>query len=112
MKFTILQKKLKEGLDVVERLSGKSLTLPILNNMLVSVQKNFLNLATTDLETGIRWWALAKIEETGEAVIPTKILSNLVNYLPDKPILFETKDKLLSVECDNYKTQINYFNRE
>jgi len=81
MKFIILQSKLKEGLGIVERLVGKNLTLPILNNILVSVQKNFLNLAATDLELGIKWWSLVKVEEEGEIVIPGRILSSFVNYL-------------------------------
>mgnify|MGYP001610162088 CR=1 FL=1 len=44
MNLQILQENLKEGLKIVERIASKSLTLPILNNILISAEKNFLNL--------------------------------------------------------------------
>ncbi|GAH90148.1 unnamed protein product [marine sediment metagenome] len=76
MKLLILQEKLKEGLNVVERVSSKSLTLPILNNILISTEKNFFNLSATDLETGIKWWTLTKIEKEGKITIPSYLFSN------------------------------------
>ena len=63
MKFHILQNKLKEGLDIVERVSVKSSVLPILNNALLKTEENFLEISTTNLETGIRFWILAKVEK-------------------------------------------------
>lgn len=112
MKLTILQSKLKEGLEIVEKLAGKNLTLPVLNNVLLSAKKNFLGLATTDLEAGIRWWSLAKIEDEGEITTPTKTLLDAISYFPNKPVFFETKEKFLLVECESYKTQIKYFKGE
>ncbi len=106
MKFTILQEKLKEGLNIVERISSKSLTLPILNNILISTEKNFLNLTATDLEVGIKWWGLAKIEKQGKLTVPAKLLSNFVGLLPNKKINLQSKNNNLSIECEKYKTQI------
>lgn len=106
MKLTILQEKLKEGLSVVERVSLKSLTLPILNNVLISGEKNFLNLTTTDLEIAINWWALTKIEKEGKITIPSHLLSSFINLLPNKKIILEEKNNSLFIECENYKTQI------
>lgn len=106
MKFIIRQEKLKNGLSIVERVSTKSLTFPILNNLLLKINKNFLTLSSTDLEIGIRWWALVKSEKEGSAVIPAKILSNLLNFLPDAPVTIEKQDLNLIIECGNYKTQI------
>lgn len=106
MKLLILQEKLKEGLNIVERVSTKSLTLPILNNVLVSTEKNFLNLSATDLEIGIKWWALTKIEKEGKVAIPSRLFFNFVSLLPNKKINLETKNNILFIECENYKTQI------
>jgi len=75
MKTTILKDKLKEGISVVERMAGRSLTLPVLNNILLKTEKNFLNLTSTDLEIGINWWALVKMEKEGIVAVPSKILS-------------------------------------
>lgn len=106
MKFIILKNKLKEGINIIERISGKSLTLPILNNILISVEKNFLNLTSTDLEVGINWWALVKTEKEGKIAIPNKIISSFINYLPEKPISLEVNDLSLKIECENYQTTI------
>ena len=106
MKLIILQEKLKEGIGIIERISVRSLTLSILNNVLLKTEKNFLNLVTTDLETGIKWWSLAKVEKEGALTVPTKVLSNFVNFLPNKQIALELKDLILDIECENYQTKI------
>ncbi len=106
MKLLILQEKLKEGLNIIERVSSKSLTLPILNNVLISSEKNFLNLAATDLEIGINWWTLTKTEKDGKITIPSHLLSNFINLLPNKKIKLEVQNSSLLIECENYKTQI------
>ncbi len=112
MKLLILQEKLKQGLNIVERISSKSLTLPILNNILISTEKNFLNLAATDLEIGINWWVLTKIEKEGKITIPSRLFSNFINLLPNKKINLEVKDNSLFIECENYKTQIKGLSAE
>lgn len=112
MKLIILRDKLKEGLNIVERISGKSLTLPVLTTVLLSAEKNFLNLAATDLEVGVNWWILAKTEKEGRVLLPTKILSNFLNFLPNKPLSLEEKNQILFVEAENYQTQIKGANPE
>ncbi len=106
MNIIILQEKLKEGVNIIGRVSSKSLTLPILKNILIRTEKNFLNLLATDLETGISWWGLAKIEESGEITVPAAIFSDFLNLLPNKQIVLSTKDQTLSFACENYKTRI------
>src|SRR4030042_5702383 len=112
MKTVILKEKLKEGINTVERISEKSLTLPILNNVLISTEKNFLNLTTTDLEVGINWWSLVKTEREGKIAVPSRVLSSFVNFLPDKPVELEVKDLTLKIKCDDYQTSIKGFNPE
>ena len=63
MKIIILKESLNNGLNIISRVAGKNLTLPILNNILIETEKSFLNLSSTDLELGIKYWSLAKIEK-------------------------------------------------
>ena len=112
MKLLIPQEKLKKGLNIVEKISSKSLTLPILNNILISAKKNFLNLSATDLEIGVNWWVLGKIEKEGELTIPAKLLFNFINLLPDKNVSLESKGNNLIIECDNYNTQVKGLSAE
>ncbi len=112
MKTTILKDKLKDGISVVERISAKSLNLPILNNILVNVEKSFLSLTTTDLEVGIKWWTLVKTEKEGKIAVPARVLSSFINFLPNKPVDLSLKDLTLKIDCDNYKTSIKGFSSE
>ena len=112
MRLLILQEKLKEGLNIIEKISSKSLTLPILNNVLLSTEKNFLNLTATDLEIGINWWILTKIEKEGKITIPSRLFLNFINLLPNKKIKLEVQNNNLLIECENYKTQIKGISAE
>jgi len=112
MKLSILQEKLKQGLNIVERISSKSLTLPILNNILISTEKNFLNLSATDLEIGIKLWILSKIEKQGKITIPSRILSSFVNLLPQENVDISVKNNTISINCKNYKTDIKGLDAE
>jgi DNA polymerase-3 subunit beta len=93
MKITILTQELKKGINFTERLAGKNLTLPILNNVLIEAQGNFLKISSTDLETGIKWWGLSKTEEEGKITVPGKILSQVVNNISDDKIEIESKNE-------------------
>jgi len=106
MKVIILKENLNNGLNVVSRVAGKNLTLPILNNILLTTEGNFLNISSTDLELGIKYWSLGKIEKQGGLTVPAKILSSFVNLLPEKKIALEVKNQVLYIDCENNKTQI------
>ncbi len=112
MKLLVLQEKLKEGLKIVSRASFKSLSLPILNNILLRTEKNFLELAATDLEVGIKWWSLAKIEKEGEIIVPTQVFSNFISFLPNKKVKLEVDKLTLNIECENYKTSLKGYSTE
>ena len=106
MKLTILKENLKNGLNVVERITTKSLTLPILNNVLLEASGNFLNLSTTNLETGINYWSLAKVEKKGKLTVPVKIFSSFISSLPEESLILEEKNKILYIKGKQFKAQI------
>jgi len=110
MKVEVLKENLKNGLSVVEKIVGKNLSLPILDNVLIDTEDNFLNLNSTNLETAIKIWFLAKIVKKGKVVVPAKFLSSFVASLPNDKILLEAKNNGLFVQCKNYKNTIQGFN--
>jgi DNA polymerase-3 subunit beta len=112
MKLLIVYEKLKEGIKIAERLAQKSLTLPILQNINLKTEKNFLCFSATNLEMGIKYWSLVKTEKEGQAVIPAKVFSQLVDFLPQKPISLEKKENDLLISCQDYKSVIKGFNPE
>lgn len=112
MKVIILKEKLKEGLYFMEKISKKSLTLPILETCLLETEKNILKLSSTNLETGIIFRSLAKVEKEGRICLPVKIFSSLLSFFPNKPLILESENLELNLTCDNYKVKIKGFNPE
>ena len=107
MKFICLQENLKKGLNIVEKIVGKNLTLPILSNILLETDKNQLKISATDLEIGISYWCPGKIEKEGSITCPARLLTEFINNLPNEKVLFEGKNNILEIKCKNYKTKIN-----
>lgn len=112
MKIEILKENLKTGLNIIEKVVGKNLSLPILNNVLMDIEDSFLSLTSTDLETSIKLWILTKIIKKGKVVVPAKIFANFISSLPNQKILIEAKEQNLYIECENFKTQIQGYNPE
>jgi DNA polymerase III subunit beta len=112
MKIEVLKENLKNGLSVVEKIVGKNLSLPILDNVLINTEDNFLSLTSTDLETAIKLWILTKIVKKGKVAIPVKFLSSFISLLPNEKITLEEKKQNLYIECKNFKNQIQGSNPE
>ncbi|HDZ54243.1 MAG TPA: DNA polymerase III subunit beta [Candidatus Nealsonbacteria bacterium] len=106
MKVFILKNNFKSGLQIVERVANKNINFPILENVLISTEKNFLILTTTDLETAIKCWILAKIEIEGSVALPAKFLSNYINSLEPDKICLKEEGNFLNIESKNFQTKI------
>jgi DNA polymerase-3 subunit beta len=112
MKVEVLKENLKTGLNIVEKIVGKNLSLPILDNVLIDIEDNYLSLSSTDLETAIKLWILTKIVKKGKVVVPAKFLSNFISLMPNEKIILEEINQNLYIECKNFKTQIQGYNPE
>ncbi len=106
MEITILQENFKKGINIVQNIIGRNLTLPILNNVLLVAEKSRLKLISTDLEIAITHWTSCKIKKEGEITIPAKLFSDFINNLPNKKIEIKSKNNLLEIKCDNFKSNI------
>ncbi|MFH1308470.1 MAG: DNA polymerase III subunit beta [Patescibacteria group bacterium] len=110
MKIICLQENFKKGLNIVQNIIGKNLTLPILNNILLDVSKNKLKLSATDLELAVSSDIQCKSEKIGSITIPAKTLFNFVNTLPNKKIEISVKNNIINLKCENYQSSINGLN--
>lgn len=112
MKIKLNKQKIKEGLNIVERVSAKSISLPILKNILIKTNQNVVEFSSTDLEIGIKWWGLAKIEKEGEIIVPASIFSSSISFLPEDNVSLFSIENNLKIECGDYKTQIKGFSTD
>lgn len=88
----VLLKPLQQVVNVVERRQ----TLPVLANLLVSVENNKLSMTGTDLEVEMIARSDVEDAENGETTIPARKLFEIVRALPDgsKVTLSQSGDKV------------------
>ncbi len=106
MKTIILRENLEKGINIVQRATSKNLTLPILGNILLETDKNFLMMSATNLEVGLRYWALAKNQEEGKITVSSKILSSLISSIGEERISLKNKNYDVLLEGTNFKSRI------
>ncbi len=99
-------KNLSKALTMVERVISKNPLLPILSNVLLKVENGRLKISATNLEIGINYLLGAKVDESGEIAIPARILSDFVKNLEGDKLNLTTKNNILSINTEKYKTQI------
>ncbi|MBL7141558.1 DNA polymerase III subunit beta [Patescibacteria group bacterium] len=113
MKFSCLQENLSQGLNINSRLAGTSKTsLPILNNILLTAQKGFLKLSTTNLEMAIETKIRAKIEKEGKITIPAQLFNNYIDLLPNEALNLETVKNELIIKSKKQKAKIKGISAE
>ena len=112
MKITILKNKFSKGLGIVEKITGRNFTLPILGNVLINTEDSAVKLSTTDLEVGISYWIMAKIEDKGKITIPVRPLSNFISLVSEEQVNLEIKDNTLFLKGESYKSQIKGLDAE
>jgi len=107
MKFSVLQENLKRGLTAVSHIAGKNPNLPILNNIKIETKDGNIHLTSTNLEIGVSSVVRGKVEQDGSFTIDAKIISDLINLLPNKKIDIELLDKKLNINCESFNTKVN-----
>ena len=91
MNFEIVKKEFIKGLGLMQGVSGRKTTLPILSHILLEWDKNALFLTGTDLETGIREEIMVKTYQKGSASVSAKKLYEIVRNCQKKPSTFRKK---------------------
>jgi DNA polymerase-3 subunit beta len=103
MYIICLQENLKQALNITEKIIGRNLTLPILNNLLLFAENNKLKISSTNLEIGINSWVTGKIQKSGSITIPAKLIGDFINNLPNGKIELRVKNKQLEIKCKKFK---------
>lgn len=101
------QENFKKAIYSTERVVGKQITLPILENILLETENGMLKIAATNLEIGVFLKIGAKIEQDGKITVPAKLLSSFVNNLPpESTVLLKVIDQTLHISSGGYEAKI------
>lgn len=107
MKLTCTQENFKKAIYNTERVVGKQITLPILENILLETEGGMLKVSATNLEIGVSLKIGAKIEKEGKITIPAKLIGNFTANLPgNDTIELEVVESVLKISSGEYKAQI------
>ena len=83
MQFIVKRDILLRSLNFVQGVVEKKNTLPILSNILIEAQSNYLTLSSTDMDISIVEKIKCNVEEEGATTINSQILYDIVRKLDD-----------------------------
>ncbi|PIP31399.1 DNA polymerase III subunit beta [bacterium (Candidatus Gribaldobacteria) CG23_combo_of_CG06-09_8_20_14_all_37_87_8] len=112
MKTEVLTENFKKALLSCEKIAKKSLSLPILQNLLMKTEGTFLALTSTNLETSLVWRVLAKTTKQGEALLPANFLASLISLLKTNKLEFSVEKNNLILTSEEEEFQIQGQNPE
>ena len=105
MKLECSIEKIKNAVSQTERITGKNLTLPVLNSILLIASQKSLKLRSTNLSLGIEIEIPAKIEKEGILAVPGSVLNAIFsNISQNENVQLEEENKNLLIKTK--KSQI------
>ncbi len=108
MKIKVTQEKLSKALNNVSRIAIGKVTLPILNNVLIRVDKKKVSLITTNLDMAIVDFLPVSSSEDGVVTVPAKLLAEFVSNLPKgETIEIKSDDTKVTITAGKYSSTIN-----
>lgn len=108
MKIKVTQEKLSKALNNVSRIAIGKVTLPILNNVLIRVDKKKVSLVTTNLDMAIIDFLPVSSSEDGVVTAPAKLLAEFVSNLPKgETIEIKNNDTKVEIKTGKYSSTIN-----
>lgn len=100
MKFALMQGELQKALHVVANVVPSKSTLPILETVLIDVNKDgSLTLTATDLDISVRTRRTAQVEEEGKVAVSARRLFEIVRELPDQEVSLTGDEAKLNLSC-------------
>ncbi|MEK9181678.1 MAG: DNA polymerase III subunit beta [Patescibacteria group bacterium] len=107
MKLECKVEDIKNKISQIERITGKNLTLPILNSILLIASGKYLKMRATNLSLGIEIEIPAKIEKEGMLAISGSVLNNIFsNIFQNENIHLEDINGNLLIETKKSKIKL------
>ncbi|MDZ7767476.1 MAG: DNA polymerase III subunit beta [Melioribacteraceae bacterium] len=109
MEFKVNSKELEKLLTKIIPAVPTRTPMPILENFLFEIKEGKLTIYATDLEISLKSSLNVVAEEDFEAVIPAKLLYEIVRSLKETTIVFTTADKgKINLKTENGRYTLSY----
>ncbi|MEK7569067.1 MAG: DNA polymerase III subunit beta [Patescibacteria group bacterium] len=84
MNFICNRETLQKCIMGADRVTGKNLSLPILNSVLLITNNKSLTIRATNLEVGVEFQIPVEVKTEGIIAIPGSLFSNILMSIPDE----------------------------
>ncbi|SYZ72003.1 DNA polymerase III subunit beta [Candidatus Zixiibacteriota bacterium] len=101
MKFNLSKSRLSGYLQSVLQVVPTKSTLPILSNILFEALEDKLKISATDLEVSITATFDCAVSKKGTAVLPGKMLFDIIKELPESELSFEGTASRVEIKVPN-----------
>ncbi|MBC7105511.1 MAG: DNA polymerase III subunit beta [Firmicutes bacterium] len=93
MHITVNRSAMAAALAVVQRAVGLKPPLAALSCVHLKAEGGTLEFTATDLELTLRTWVPAEISEEGRALLPARVLTDLIRRVPDETVVLSGADE-------------------
>ena len=109
MKFIVTKPKIFKTLTHLQNIVNKKNTLPILSNILIEAENNYLTLSSTDMDISIKEKLSCDIVEQGSTTLNAQIMFDIIKKLPENSeIEFISNDsKILTIRTSVSKFSLS-----
>src|SRR5919205_2934024 len=114
MKVVCQREELSQRLGIVARAVSTRASVQILSGVLLRAEAGRLHLAATDMELSLRTSLEAQVEGEGAAVVPGRLLVDIVRLLPDREVTLEhrAEEGVVRVDSGTASYRLNIYNAE
>src|SRR5919201_344224 len=114
MKIMCQRDDLAQKLGVVARAVSARASVQILSGVLLRAEAGRLHLAATDMELSLRSSLEAEVDGEGAAVVPGRLLVDLVRLLPDAEVVIEHRvdENVVRIECGTASYRLHAFSED
>lgn len=112
MKVECVKETVQKAITIAEKISGRSLSLPILSCILLVVEDKQLKVKSTNLDLGVEFSVPSKIIEKGMVAVPSILLNNYLSSVQSRTVLFDVLDGVLRISSATGETKIKTLNHE
>lgn len=112
MKLECIKSKLKNLINVGEKITAKNHSLPIINLIILEADKNGLKIKSTNLEVGLEAYLPAKVSLEGVVAVNAQIFNQLLNSTSEDKIFLETINNNLIIKSNKSETSLKTYSAE
>lgn len=106
LQATVHRENLQRALAVVERVTSKNASLPILANILIKGAGGQVFLLATNLEVGVTASIGAKLDGPGQIAVPGRILSDFIRATKSDVVTLTESNGSLKIQAGRYQTTV------